>query len=88
MPPPDDVIEDHGGLARRKTFERIEAEVVTTGGLFPLKGLPSDATRRRMIVWRTGTPSRLSAGTQQQADRRSADGIDRPRQYQASRSEK
>ena len=36
----DDVIEAHGGLARRQAFERVEATVVTTGGLFPLKGLP------------------------------------------------
>ena len=47
----DDVIEAHGGLARRKAFERIEATVVTTGGLFPLKSLPTDMTRRRMSVW-------------------------------------
>ncbi|PSJ62798.1 hypothetical protein [Pseudaminobacter soli (ex Li et al. 2025)] len=47
----DDVIEAHGGLARRKAFERIEVGAVTTGGLFPLKGLPTDTTRRRMTVW-------------------------------------
>jgi hypothetical protein len=47
----DDVIEAHGGLAARKVFERVEAMVVSTGGLFPLKGLPTDATRRRMTVW-------------------------------------
>lgn len=47
----DEVIEAHGGLARRETFTRIEATAVTTGGLFPLKGLPTDKTRRRMTVW-------------------------------------
>jgi hypothetical protein len=47
----DDVIEAHGGLVRRRTFERVEATVVTTGGLFPLKGLPPDMTRRRMTAW-------------------------------------
>ncbi len=47
----DEVIEAHGGLARRDAFERVEATVVTTGGLFPLKGLPTDITRRRMTVW-------------------------------------
>jgi hypothetical protein len=47
----DQVIEAHGGLARRGAFERIEATAVTTGGLFPLKGLPTDRTRRRMNVW-------------------------------------
>ncbi|MBC9034340.1 hypothetical protein IAG41_18280 [Sphingomonas sp. JC676] len=47
----DDVIEAHGGLARRKAFERVEATIVTTGGLFPLKGLPADTTRRHMTAW-------------------------------------
>jgi hypothetical protein len=47
----DEVIEAHGGLDRRKPFERIEADIVTTGGLFPLKGLPTDSTVRRMSVW-------------------------------------
>jgi hypothetical protein len=47
----DEVIEAHGGLARRRAFERVEATAVTTGGLFPLKGLPTDTTRRRMTVW-------------------------------------
>lgn len=47
----DDAIEAHGGLARGKAFERIEATAVTTGGLFPLKGLPTDRTPRRMTVW-------------------------------------
>lgn len=47
----DDVIDAHGGLARRRAFERVEAGAVTTGGLFPLKGLPTDTTRRRMSVW-------------------------------------
>lgn len=47
----EDVIEAYGGLARRKAFERVEATVVTTGGLFPLKGLPTDRTRRRMTAW-------------------------------------
>lgn len=51
MPLLDNVIEAHGGLARRAAFERVEATVVTTGGLFPLKGLPTDMTRRRMTVW-------------------------------------
>jgi len=47
----DDVIDAHGGLARRRSVERIEAGAVTTGGLFPLKGLPTDNSRRRMTVW-------------------------------------
>ena len=47
----NDVIEAHGGSAARDRFERIEAGVVTTGGLFPLKGLPTDTSKRRMTVW-------------------------------------
>ncbi len=30
----DDIIEAYGG-PRRAAFERIEADIVTTGGLFP-----------------------------------------------------
>ncbi|MCT7663869.1 hypothetical protein [Shinella kummerowiae] len=47
----DDIIDAHGGFARRNAFERVEAAAVTTGGLFPLKGLPTDTTRRHMRVW-------------------------------------
>lgn len=47
----DDVVEAHGGLARRRNFQKIEADVVTLGGLFPLKGLPADPTVRRQTVW-------------------------------------
>jgi hypothetical protein len=47
----DDVIEAHGGRAGRRPYERVDATVVTTGGLFPLKGLATDATSRRMTVW-------------------------------------
>lgn len=47
----DDIIEAHGGSSRRNAFECIEAGAVAAGGLFPLKGLPTDTTRRRMRVW-------------------------------------
>jgi hypothetical protein len=46
----DDIIEAHGG-PRRAAFEKIEADIVTTGGLFPLKGLMTDPTVRRMTAW-------------------------------------
>jgi hypothetical protein len=46
-----DIIDAHGGFDRRNAFERIEAGAITAGGLFPLKGLPTDPTRRRMRVW-------------------------------------
>lgn len=46
----DDIIEAHGGQ-HRAAFERIEADIVTTGGLFPLKGLATDTSVRRMTAW-------------------------------------
>ncbi|HEV7324801.1 MAG TPA: hypothetical protein VGN91_07020 [Bosea sp. (in: a-proteobacteria)] len=71
----DEVIEAHGGLARRKAFERIEASAVTTGGLFPLKGLPIDTTRRRMSVWLH--EQRASVAPFGAPDQRTAFGADR-----------
>lgn len=47
----DDIIAAHGGLEVRKAFTRIEADIVTDGGLFPLKGLAPDPTVRRMTAW-------------------------------------
>lgn len=47
----DDIIAAHGGLEARKAFTRIEADIVTVGGLFPLKGLATDPTARRMTAW-------------------------------------
>ena len=47
----DEVIVAHGGLEARKAFTRIEADVVTLGGLFPLKGLAPDPTVRRMTAF-------------------------------------
>ena len=46
----DQVIEAHGGK-RLASVERIEADIVTTGGLFPLKGLATDRSVRRMTAW-------------------------------------
>lgn len=45
----DDIIEAHGG-ARRAGFDHIEADIVTTGGLFALKGLATDSSVRRMTA--------------------------------------
>jgi len=47
----ENVIEAHGGLAWRERFETVEATIITTGGLFPLKGLQTDTTPRRMTAW-------------------------------------
>jgi hypothetical protein len=72
----DDVIEVHGGLAGRKAFERVEATIVTTGGLFPLKGLPTDTTRRRMTVWLHDQRASVSPfGAHDQRTRFTADRI-------------
>jgi hypothetical protein len=45
------IIDAHGGLDRWNQFERVEATVVSGGGLFRLKGVPQDSTPRRMTVW-------------------------------------
>ncbi|HKU97085.1 MAG TPA: hypothetical protein VJR58_17500 [Vineibacter sp.] len=45
------ILEVHGGLDRWKRYARVEASIVSGGGLFSLKGLPQDPTPRRMTVW-------------------------------------
>jgi hypothetical protein len=47
----EEVLEAHGGLDRWQRFSRVEADAVTGGGLFPLKGLVPDLSTRRMSVW-------------------------------------
>ena len=37
------------GLWRQ--YEKVEAMIVSGGGLFQLKGIPQDATPRRITVW-------------------------------------
>lgn len=44
----DEVLEAHGGLDRWLQFSRVEADAVTGGGMFPLKGLMPDPSTRRM----------------------------------------
>jgi hypothetical protein len=46
-----EILEAHGGLDRWNEFERVDATIVSGGGLFPLKGVPQDASPRRMTVW-------------------------------------
>jgi len=46
-----DVLDAHGGLRVWRAHERIEAEIVTGGGFFALKGVMQDADPRRMTVW-------------------------------------
>jgi hypothetical protein len=45
------VIDAHGGADRWKSYEKVEATIVSGGGLFRFKGVPQDANPRRMTVW-------------------------------------
>ena len=45
------ILNAHGGLDRWNEYERVEATIVSGGGLFPLKGAPQDSTPRRMTAW-------------------------------------
>jgi len=47
----DEVLEAHGGLGRWRQFSKVEADAVTGGGMFPLKGLMPDLGTRRMTAW-------------------------------------
>jgi hypothetical protein len=45
------VLEAHGGLDRWKSYNKVEATIVSGGGLFALKGILQDPSPRRMTVW-------------------------------------
>ncbi len=45
------VLDAHGGADRWAACHRVDATIVTGGGFFGLKGIPQDATPRRMSVW-------------------------------------
>ncbi len=45
------VIDAHGGMDRWRRYEKVEANIVTGGGFFALKGLIQDSDPRRMTVW-------------------------------------
>jgi hypothetical protein len=47
----NNIIEAHGGASRWSQFNKIEAQIVSGGKLFELKGLPQDPTARQMTVW-------------------------------------
>jgi hypothetical protein len=51
LPLLDKVIDAHGGRDRWKRYTKVEASIVSGGGLFALKGLPQDSEPRRMTVW-------------------------------------
>jgi hypothetical protein len=46
-----EILEAHGGLERWKQYQKVEATIVSGGGLFALKGVPQDPSPRRMTVW-------------------------------------
>jgi len=43
-------LEAHGGVERFKQFDTVSVDIVSGGGLWPLKGLIQDATPRKMIA--------------------------------------
>ena len=45
------IIDAHGGMERWNGHEKVNATIVSGGGLFPLKGVPQDSNPRRMTVW-------------------------------------
>jgi hypothetical protein len=45
------ILEAHGGLERWRRYTTVETTIVSGGGLFALKGVPQDASPRRMTVW-------------------------------------
>lgn len=45
------ILNAHGGLERWKAFSKVQATIVSGGGLFPLKGLIQDDNPRRMTAW-------------------------------------
>ncbi|WP_119271195.1 hypothetical protein [Taklimakanibacter deserti] len=45
-----DIVRAHGGFSRWRALNRVEATIVTGGGLWALKGLAQDPDPRRMTV--------------------------------------
>ena len=45
------VLDAHGGLDRWRSYNKVEATIVSGGGFFALKGVLQDANPRRMTVW-------------------------------------
>jgi hypothetical protein len=42
------VLDAHGGLERWRSYNKVEAAIVSGGGFFALKGVLQDANPRRM----------------------------------------
>src|SRR5258706_1138913 len=45
------IIDAHGGMERWRGYEKVEATIVSGGGLFALKGVLQDSSPRRMTAW-------------------------------------
>jgi hypothetical protein len=45
------IIDAHGGMDRWNSYKKVEATIVSGGGLFSLKGAPQDSAPRRMAAW-------------------------------------
>ena len=45
------IIDAHGGMERWNGHEKVDATIVSGGGLFPLKGVPQDLNPRRMTLF-------------------------------------
>src|ERR1700733_8202944 len=45
------ILDAHGGMDRWNRYDKVEATIVSGGGLFPLKGVAQDPSPRRMTVW-------------------------------------
>src|SRR5580700_587218 len=45
------ILDVHGGMDRWNGYNKVEATIVSGGGLFALKGAPQDSSPRRMCVW-------------------------------------
>src|SRR5215471_2486011 len=46
-----EILDAHGGLERWNSFHKVEATIVSGGGLFQVKGIPQDPAPRLMSVW-------------------------------------
>ena len=46
-----EILDAHGGLNRWNEYLRVDATIISGGGLFQLKGIPQDPSPRKMSVW-------------------------------------
>ena len=46
-----EILDAHGGMSPWNEYHKVEATIVSGGGLFQLKGIPQDSAPRRMKVW-------------------------------------